>query len=83
MSIVRIGLAETKNFAEGYEAIFGKKKDDKKPAETAPPADQAKKAESKDEPKSDKPSDVKPGVTVTELPVEEVNPEAPPADDNK
>ena len=26
MSIVRIGLAETKHFAEGYEAIFGKKK---------------------------------------------------------
>ena len=26
MSIVRIGLAETKNFAEGYDAIFGKKK---------------------------------------------------------
>ena len=26
MSIVRIGLAETKNFAEGYEAIFGGKK---------------------------------------------------------
>jgi hypothetical protein len=26
VSIVRIGLAETKNFAEGYEAIFGKKK---------------------------------------------------------
>ncbi|HEV3115509.1 MAG TPA: hypothetical protein VGY58_00560 [Gemmataceae bacterium] len=26
MSIVRIGLGETKNFAEGYEAIFGKKK---------------------------------------------------------
>ena len=25
MSIVRIGLGETKNFAEGYEAIFGKK----------------------------------------------------------
>lgn len=25
MSIVRIGLAETKNFAEGYEAIFGTK----------------------------------------------------------
>lgn len=24
MSIVRVGLAETKNFAEGYEAIFGK-----------------------------------------------------------
>ena len=26
MSIVRIGLAETKNFAAGYDAIFGKKK---------------------------------------------------------
>jgi hypothetical protein len=26
VSIVRIGLAETKNFAEGYDAIFSKKK---------------------------------------------------------
>ena len=26
MSIIRIGLGETKNFAEGYEAIFGKKR---------------------------------------------------------
>ncbi len=26
MSIVRVGLSETKKFAEGYEAIFGKKK---------------------------------------------------------
>ena len=26
MSIVRIGLAETKKFSEGYDAIFGKKK---------------------------------------------------------
>ena len=26
MSIVRVGLAETKHFAEGYDAIFGKKK---------------------------------------------------------
>ena len=25
MSIVRVGLAETKRFAEGYEAIFGQK----------------------------------------------------------
>lgn len=33
MSIVRIGLAETKHFSEGWEAIFGKKKDEeKKPA---------------------------------------------------
>ncbi len=30
MSIVRVGLAETKNFAEGYEAIFGKKTQTKK-----------------------------------------------------
>ena len=26
MSIVRVGLSETKNFAEGYDTIFGKKK---------------------------------------------------------
>ena len=26
VSIVRVGLAETKKFAEGYEAIFGTKK---------------------------------------------------------
>ena len=26
MSIVRVGLAETKNFSEGYDAIFGKKR---------------------------------------------------------
>ena len=25
MSIVRVGLAETKRFSEGYDAIFGKK----------------------------------------------------------
>ena len=25
MSIVRVGLAETRKFSEGYEAIFGKK----------------------------------------------------------
>ncbi len=25
MSIIRVGLSETKNFSEGYEAIFGKK----------------------------------------------------------
>jgi len=32
VSIVRIGLAETKKFAQGYEAIFGKKKKDEKDA---------------------------------------------------
>lgn len=26
MSIVRVGLAETKHFAEGYDLIFGNKK---------------------------------------------------------
>jgi len=26
VSIVRIGLSETKHFSEGYDAIFGKKK---------------------------------------------------------
>jgi hypothetical protein len=31
VSIVRVGLAETRHFAEGYEAIFGKTKP-KKPA---------------------------------------------------
>lgn len=30
MSIVRVGLAETKNFAEGYDAIFGGKTAPKK-----------------------------------------------------
>lgn len=25
MSIVRVGLAETKNFSDGYDRIFGKK----------------------------------------------------------
>ncbi len=30
MSIVRVGLGETAKFAEGYEAIFGKKKPAKK-----------------------------------------------------
>jgi hypothetical protein len=26
VSIVRVGLSETKKFAEGYDAIFGRKK---------------------------------------------------------
>jgi len=47
MSIVRVGLAETKNFSEGYEAIFGKKDEKKKPEETKPAPEQAKKAEPK------------------------------------
>jgi len=50
VSIVRVGLAETKNFSEGYEAIFGKK-DDKKKAEGAKAAEEAKKEEEKKEKK--------------------------------
>ena len=51
MSIVRVGLAETKNFAEGYDAIFGKKSSAaKKPAKTKPakkPAKAKKKSSAK------------------------------------
>ncbi len=46
MSIVRIGLSETKNFAEGYEAIFGKKK--------AAPAKKARSAKASAAPKKKK-----------------------------
>lgn len=34
MSIIRVGLAETKDFADGYDAIFGGKK-------TAAPSEEA------------------------------------------
>jgi hypothetical protein len=50
VSIVRVGLAETKNFSEGYEAIFGKK-DDKKKTEPAKDGEQTKKEEEKKESK--------------------------------
>ena len=51
VSIVRVGLAETKKFAEGYDAIFGKKKaapvkQEKASAEDAP-AKKKKKAKKK------------------------------------
>ena len=46
MSIVRIGLAENKKYADGYSAIFGKKKAAaKKPA--AKKADEKKPAKKK------------------------------------
>lgn len=44
MSIVRVGLSETKNFAEGYEAIFGNKK---KPAAKKKPVAAAKEGTAK------------------------------------
>jgi len=43
VSIVRVGLSETKKFAEGYDAIFsGKKAAAKKPAKTKAPAAKTK-----------------------------------------
>lgn len=45
VSIIRVGLAETKKFAEGYSAIFGGKKKKE---------DQQKPSDSKDEPKKAK-----------------------------
>lgn len=35
MSIVRVGLSETKNYSEGYEAIFSKKKTTQKKTEAS------------------------------------------------
>ena len=47
MSIIRVGLAETKKFAEGYEAIFGKKEDKPEPK---PEEQKAEKHESEARP---------------------------------
>ena len=44
MSIIRVGLAETKKFAQGYEAIFGKPSKGAKPAK---PPERAKKPSAK------------------------------------
>jgi hypothetical protein len=43
VSIVRVGLAETKKFSDGYDAIFGKKKKGAKPARAAKKAGGRKK----------------------------------------
>jgi hypothetical protein len=45
VSIVRVGLSETKKFGDGYDAIFGKKKADRARQEKAPAA--AKKTRKK------------------------------------
>ena len=42
MSIIRVGLSQSKSFADGYDAIFGKKK-----KETSAPAKKEKKVEKK------------------------------------
>ena len=48
MSIVRIGLAETKKFSEGYDAIFGKKQTDRDASKAAKkPAGKKKKTKKK------------------------------------
>jgi hypothetical protein len=50
MSIVRVGLAETKDFSDGYDAIFGKKdKPEAKPEEKS--CETAKQQEKKEEKK--------------------------------
>lgn len=47
MSIVRVGLAETKKFADGYDAIFGKKRaTDERPAVEASKSQKKKKKKS-------------------------------------
>lgn len=48
MSIIRVGLSETKDFNDGYDRIFGKK-DDK-------PAAEAKAEDKKEEKKDEQPS---------------------------
>jgi CDGSH-type Zn-finger protein len=45
MSIVRVGMSESKSFGDGYDAIFGKKA--KKPAAPAKKPAAAKKADGK------------------------------------
>ncbi len=54
MSIVRVGLAETKGYAEGHDAIFGKRRAaakkapaKKAPAKKAKPAAKASAAKGK------------------------------------
>ena len=47
MSITRVGLSEAKNFAEGYDAIFGKKKAGGNKKATAAAKGTARKAAAK------------------------------------
>jgi hypothetical protein len=45
MSIVRVGLAETKNFSEGYDLIFGKKEDKEQQQKTEQPSDKTQQTQ--------------------------------------
>ena len=47
MSIVRIGLAETKKFADGYDAIFAKKSAAKSGAKPKKPAKRPRASKAK------------------------------------
>jgi hypothetical protein len=47
VSIIRVGLAETKKFGDGYEAIFGKGKKTGKPAKVARAAKKTAKKKAK------------------------------------
>jgi hypothetical protein len=49
VSLIRVGLAETKGFSEGYDAIFGKKKEEPEKSATNKSKDET--AEKKEEPK--------------------------------
>jgi hypothetical protein len=52
MSIVRVGLAETKNFSEGYDLIFGKKEEKNEqaaPKDETPSTQQVQEHETKKE----------------------------------
>jgi hypothetical protein len=51
MSIIRVGLAETKNFSDGYDLIFGKKEDKEQKAQAPPQEPEAKAAEQAQEKK--------------------------------
>lgn len=46
MSIIRIGLAQTKKFSEGYDAIFGKKSRSTETKPAKPAKAKARKAKS-------------------------------------
>ena len=51
MSIIRVGLAETKNFSEGYDLIFGKKDDQARHADKKDETASAQQDQSKDQPR--------------------------------
>ena len=56
MSIVRIGLGETKGFGDGYDAIFKKKKGTPAKAAAAAPAKKPAKAKTAAKPAAKKPA---------------------------